>query len=44
MECRLVYRENTISSSYKKCPDCGSNMIPQGGCGVCMSCGFSTCG
>ena len=27
----------------EKCPDCGSRLIPDGGCKVCVSCGWSAC-
>lgn len=31
--------------SYCKCPECGMNSYTKsGGCGVCTSCGYSTCG
>ncbi len=26
------------------CPDCGQQAVPQGGCAVCFSCGYSRCG
>lgn len=26
-----------------QCPECGNTMIPQGGCHVCLSCGYSPC-
>ena len=26
------------------CPDCGNGMVRQGGCLLCMTCGFSSCG
>ena len=26
------------------CPDCDSRMIPEGGCMVCYTCGYSKCG
>lgn len=27
-----------------KCPECGSNLIQEGGCVICKSCGWSRCG
>lgn len=27
-----------------KCPECGCEMIPQGGCPLCPHCGYSKCG
>jgi ribonucleoside-diphosphate reductase alpha chain len=27
----------------QNCPECGSKMIPSAGCGVCPSCGWSSC-
>jgi len=26
------------------CPECGCFMVPESGCWVCMSCGYSSCG
>lgn len=26
------------------CPECGETTVPQGGCVVCMHCGYSACG
>ncbi len=28
----------------KNCPECGSNLQHEGGCVICMNCGFSKCG
>jgi len=25
------------------CPDCGAELIPQGGCKTCRNCGFDEC-
>ena len=27
-----------------ECPECHSDMVPQGGCMVCYTCGYSKCG
>ncbi len=31
-------------SNLKICPDCGSHLQHEGGCVICMNCGFSKCG
>ncbi|NLN49706.1 MAG: TSCPD domain-containing protein [Clostridiales bacterium] len=31
-------------STLKACPDCGSHLQHEGGCVICMNCGFSKCG
>ena len=41
--------ESTPSSNPKadngaKCPECGSELIQEGGCVICKSCGWSRCG
>jgi ribosomal protein S27AE len=33
-----------ISSNKAECPECGGTMVFEGGCTVCSSCGYSTCG
>lgn len=38
-----VIRENSTSKE-NRCPECNSIMIPEGGCYVCPTCGFSPCG
>ena len=30
--------------SQRPCPECGQQLIPEGGCWVCPNCGFSHCG
>ena len=38
-------REAVPRSSRKRCPKCqGDQYLPQGGCNVCLDCGYSTCG
>ncbi|MPM93134.1 hypothetical protein SDC9_140270 [bioreactor metagenome] len=31
-------------SNLKHCPECGSKIQHEGGCMICMNCGFSKCG
>lgn len=31
------------TTSHETCPDCGDNLIYEGGCVICKSCGFSKC-
>lgn len=35
---------NTTHSNGILCPECGAQMIHEGGCDVCKSCGYSHCG
>lgn len=49
--CRISYSEKQNleeckvgTGSKDMCPECGSRMIPQEGCYICMSCGYSSCG
>lgn len=37
-------RDAEFSSHGRPCPECGSAMMKQSGCWVCMSCGWSRCG
>jgi len=37
-------RDAEFSSQGRPCPECGSAMMKQSGCWVCMSCGWSKCG
>jgi len=37
-------RDAEFSSQGQPCPECGSAMMKQSGCWVCMSCGWSRCG
>ena len=37
--------KSTINTENKKvCPDCGAEIVYEGGCNVCKSCGWSKCG
>ncbi|MFA7545531.1 MAG: adenosylcobalamin-dependent ribonucleoside-diphosphate reductase, partial [Anaerovoracaceae bacterium] len=36
--------ESTPWSMLKVCPECGSKLQHEGGCVICMNCGFSKCG
>ncbi|MCK9217416.1 MAG: ribonucleotide-diphosphate reductase subunit alpha, partial [Firmicutes bacterium] len=36
--------EGTPWSMLKVCPECGSKLQHEGGCVICMNCGFSKCG
>ena len=31
------------TTSHEICPDCGDNLVYEGGCVICKSCGFSKC-
>lgn len=35
---------NPEQSGMLPCPECGSSMIPGGGCWSCPTCGFDKCG
>lgn len=37
-----VIRKNPTSKE-NRCPECKSIMIPEGGCFICPTCGFSPC-
>lgn len=39
-----VKEEDVENDSNKKCPDCGEEIVNEGGCVVCKSCGYSKCG
>ena len=28
----------------EKCPNCGAELVPEGGCYHCVECGWSACG
>ncbi|HET6374173.1 MAG TPA: adenosylcobalamin-dependent ribonucleoside-diphosphate reductase [Candidatus Polarisedimenticolia bacterium] len=40
---RAAARRATLARGNSACPDCGSDMHPEAGCGSCDSCGYSTC-
>lgn len=42
--CRILSKYAEIEHSNDLCPDCGSNLIRQGGCIECANCGYSKCG
>jgi ribonucleotide reductase alpha subunit len=33
-----------VTTKYKNCPECGSELRNESGCSTCISCGFSKCG
>ncbi len=35
---------NPEANNGAKCPECGSELIQEGGCVICKSCGWSKCG
>ena len=35
---------NPEADNGAKCPECGSELIQEGGCVICKSCGWSRCG
>lgn len=37
-------RPKIKQESSDKCPDCGADLVFEGGCNVCKSCGYSRCG
>lgn len=40
----LKQEKKTINDDKPKCPDCGAEIIFEGGCNVCKECGWSKCG
>lgn len=36
-------RNQNITNSYAKCPECGEPLVFEGGCNSCKSCGYSKC-
>ena len=34
---------NTINTNVVKCPQCGGNLVFEGGCNTCKECGWSKC-
>lgn len=41
--CRVLSKYIPVEASGEKCPECGGNMIQEGGCSHCESCGYSRC-
>ena len=39
----IVEIEERKESNYAKCPECGGDLIFEGGCNTCRSCGYSKC-
>lgn len=39
----IVETEERKESNYAKCPECGGDLIFEGGCNTCRSCGYSKC-
>ena len=42
--CRILAKYIPAEASGEKCPECGGNLINEGGCTHCESCGYSKCG
>ena len=42
--CRILSKYIPAEASGEKCPECGGNLINEGGCTHCESCGYSKCG
>lgn len=42
--CRILAKYIPAEASGEKCPECGGNLINEGGCQHCESCGYSRCG
>ena len=40
---QMIYNTGEKAEKGLKCPRCGSNLVPQGGCWSCPECGFSKC-
>jgi len=41
---KKINKKNSNTNNNKTiCPDCGSQMIPSGGCMYCNQCGYSPC-
>ena len=41
--CRVLSKYIPNEASGEKCPECGGNIINEGGCQHCESCGWSLC-
>ena len=39
----LANKDEKKESNYAKCPECGGDLIFEGGCNTCRSCGYSKC-
>ena len=39
----IIETEERKESNYAKCPECGGDLIFEGGCNTCRSCGYSKC-
>ena len=35
--------EKNDTTNTTKCPDCGEELVFEGGCNICKSCGWSKC-
>lgn len=42
--CRILSKYIPAEATGEKCPECGGNLINEGGCTHCESCGYSRCG
>lgn len=42
--CRVLSKYIPAEASGEKCPECGGDLINEGGCQHCESCGYSRCG
>ena len=42
--CRVLSKYIPAEATGEKCPECGGNLINEGGCTHCESCGYSRCG
>ena len=44
MKREIVRKENNIQENKSaKCPECGGNLVFEGGCNICKDCGWSKC-
>jgi hypothetical protein len=41
--CRILSKYVPLEESGEKCPECGGNIINEGGCKHCDSCSYSKC-
>lgn len=42
--CRVLSKYTVAEMTGDKCPECGGNLINEGGCTHCENCGYSKCG
>ena len=45
-EAKIVEKKNDKKTSFistAKCPQCGGNLVFEGGCNICKDCGWSKC-